>query len=214
MKKTFLSLGFALLALTMTVGCGGKSDKEQGEEETASQAVSPTAQTAPAVAPLPPGQGPNYRFVDIDVIFEKYNLSIDFTEQNLKLSNNFEAERKSKVNTLANKEKALQKKYDEIANNPIPLESEMNAFQMELANFQDEGNKAQQELMEKQMKLEQTQAQNLATIMDSVQNYLKIYGAAKGYDAIFFAAPYYNPALDVTSEVVEGLNARYNKVKK
>lgn len=38
----------------------------------------------------------------------------------------------------------------------------------------------------------------------------------KGYDAILFKAAtlYINPALDITNEVVEGLNARYNKVKK
>ena len=35
------------------------------------------------------------------------------------------------------------------------------------------------------------------------------------YDAIFFknATLYINPNLDITDEIVEGLNARYNKKK-
>ena len=46
----------------------------------------------------------------------------------------------------------------------------------------------------------------------SVTDYNKI----KGYDAILFksAGAYFNPALDITDEVVKGLNDRYNKVQK
>ena len=54
------------------------------------------------------------------------------------------------------------------------------------------------------------------TIQDSIESYIKIYNAQKGYDAILMKAAtlYINPALDVTDEVVKGLNERYNKVKK
>ena len=54
------------------------------------------------------------------------------------------------------------------------------------------------------------------TVNDSIEAFIKDYNAKKGYDAILFKAAtlYINPDLDITSEVVEGLNARYNKVKK
>ena len=51
---------------------------------------------------------------------------------------------------------------------------------------------------------------------DSIEAFIKEYNKTRGYDAILFKAAtlYINPALDITNEVVEGLNARYNKVKK
>ncbi len=54
------------------------------------------------------------------------------------------------------------------------------------------------------------------TVNDSIENYIKEYNASKGYDAIFFKAAtlYIDPELDITEEIVTGLNERYNKVKK
>ena len=64
---------------------------------------------------------------------------------------------------------------------------------------------AQQELLQQQMQLN-----------DSIDSFIKDYNAKHGYDAILFknAGVYFNPALDITNEVIEGLNARYNKVEK
>ncbi|MDE6812398.1 MAG: OmpH family outer membrane protein [Duncaniella sp.] len=49
---------------------------------------------------------------------------------------------------------------------------------------------------------------------DSIENYIKVYNASKGYDAILFKAAgvYFNPSLDITRDIINGLNARYNKV--
>ena len=54
------------------------------------------------------------------------------------------------------------------------------------------------------------------TVNDSIKAFIEDYNKSRGYDAILFkgATLYINPALDITDEVVEGLNARYNKVKK
>ena len=54
------------------------------------------------------------------------------------------------------------------------------------------------------------------TVNDSIQAFIKDYNKTRGYDAILYknATLYINPDLDITSEVLEGLNARYNKVKK
>ena len=51
-------------------------------------------------------------------------------------------------------------------------------------------------------------------LTDSIEAFIKDYNRKKGYDAILFKAAgvYFNPALDITSEIIEGLNARYNKV--
>jgi outer membrane protein len=53
-------------------------------------------------------------------------------------------------------------------------------------------------------------------VNDSIKAFIAEYNKTRGYDAILIknATLYINPALDITDEVVEGLNARYNKVKK
>ena len=53
-------------------------------------------------------------------------------------------------------------------------------------------------------------------VNDSIMSYIKEYNESHHYDAIFMKAAtlYINPDLDITDEIIEGLNARYNKVKK
>ncbi len=48
-------------------------------------------------------------------------------------------------------------------------------------------------------------------LMDSINNFIIEFNKERKYDAILFrdAGLYFNPALDITAEVVEGLNARY-----
>ena len=61
---------------------------------------------------------------------------------------------------------------------------------------------------------EQELAQQQLQLNDSVENFIKQYNKTKGYDAILFKAAgvYFNPDLDITKEIIDGLNARYNKV--
>jgi Skp family chaperone for outer membrane proteins len=47
-------------------------------------------------------------------------------------------------------------------------------------------------------------------------NYVEEYNKTRGYDAILLreAGVYFNPALDITDEIVAGLNARYTAASK
>ena len=62
--------------------------------------------------------------------------------------------------------------------------------------------------------LRNTQAQQ--AVNDSIEAFVKEYNKTRGYDAILLknATLFINPDLDITNEIVEGLNARYNKVTK
>lgn len=188
---------------SVAVSCG-----EKQEESTKSNAKKEALAAAQ-------GNLPNYRFVDMDSIMLKYNLCLDFNEQMLVLQNQLSDEEKRQTNSLNQKGESFQKRYQAASQQPQPSESEMNALQKEYENIQNLQTQAQQKLAKMGADLEETQMKNLQTVMDSVQNFLKDYAAKHGYDAVFFsnAAPYANPALDVTDEVVEGLNKRYNKVK-
>ena len=48
---------------------------------------------------------------------------------------------------------------------------------------------------------------------ESIHNFLVDYNAEHRYDAILLRAAgiYFNPALDITDEVIKGLNARYKQ---
>lgn len=203
MKKTIFGLGAMLLL--MAASCGGSGDKK----------APAGSKNATATAVPTPGAMPNYRFINFDSLCAKYNLAIDFTEQMMRLQNNYDSEVKRQSSSISSKEQSLQKKYESLANSRVPLPSEQEAFEKEMQIYQNMQVQAQQSVTKLQLEIEKTAAENLNTIMDSVQRFLGSYAPAHGYDAVLFSsnAPYYNPALDVTDEVVEGLNARYNKIK-
>ena len=54
-------------------------------------------------------------------------------------------------------------------------------------------------------------AERQKVLQDSVDNFLRAYNATRHYDAILLreSGVYFNPALDITQEVIAGLNARY-----
>lgn len=206
MKKTVFGLGALLMVLVMLSACGNDADKK----------APGAAKKSLAAASVQPGGAPNYRFINFDTICTKYNLAIDFTEQMMRLQNNYDSEEKkmgthfqSRYNTFMKKQEALQQER-------VQLPSEVDALQKEGESLQNYYQQSQQSLLKLQAEIQETMQKNSKTIVDSLQNFLKDYVAVHGYDAVFFSesAPYYNPALDVTEEVVEGLNARYNKVKK
>ena len=74
---------------------------------------------------------------------------------------------------------------------------------------------AQNALAARQRKAEQDLLVQNQQLNDSIQSFIKDYNSSHHYDAILFKAAgvYFNPALDITKEVVEGLNGRYNIVK-
>lgn len=205
MKKTILGLGILLLASVTGVSCSNsKEQKAPGAYKNATGAAAMT-----------PGSMPNYRFINFDTICTKYNLAIDFTEQMMRLQNNYDSEEKKMGNHFQSRYNTFMQKQEALQQERVQLPSEVDALQKEGESLQSYYQQSQQSLMKLQMEIQQTMQSNSKTIVDSLQNFLRDYVAAHGYDAVFYSesAPYYNPALDVTDEVVEGLNARYNKVK-
>lgn len=202
MKKTILSLGALLMALVLITSCG----KSGGEGAARKNAAMPAAAN---------GATPNYRFINLDSISLKYNLAIDFNEQMIRLQNGLAEEEKRQQGIAQNKLAALEQraKAAQSLNDPAAITAQMESINREYEELQ---RNIQQKMAEAGMNAEKTIADNSKILQDSLTSFLQDYAAARGYDAILVnsAAPYYNPALDVTDEVVEGLNARYNKVKK
>ena len=200
MMKKFFSINF-LLAFTflfLTISCGKKENKDQDIQTKISRMIARSDSLLP-----------NYRYVDLDTILSRYNLAKDYNEEMLRMQSTMQNEVKKHENNLQSKAAQMQNK---LQNNGYLSEASLQSDQRELA---DEQNKAQRAVAALQNNFETKMMLAQKAVNDSIETFIYQYNMQKGYDAIFFKAAtiYINPALDITDEVIEGLNARYNKVK-
>ena len=161
-----------------------------------------TDKKAPAAKPAATAKGaehvlPNYRYVDIDTVLSKYQLAIEYSEAMLENS----------IKAFAN---SMQNKYQ---NNQYTSEQAFNADQTKLQQMQNNASASMEKMQ--RSNLEAAAAAD-KTVQDSIHSFIERYNAKHHYDAILMKAAtlYIDPALDITEEVVEGLNAGYTKVKK
>ena len=153
---------------------------------------------------------PNYRYVDIDTVLSRYNLAKDYNEEIMRMQNNMESSMRRHQNTIQSKASKMQNKMQ---NNGYLSEASYRADEQELARLQDS---AQKDVDKLQADFQNAAMKAQQTVNDSIEAFIKVYNEAHGYDAILLknATLYINPELDITEEVIEGLNAKYNKVKK
>ncbi|MDO5460564.1 MAG: OmpH family outer membrane protein [Bacteroidales bacterium] len=152
-------------------------------------------------------QGLKVVFVDLDTLMANYNFAKDINtdmmrkEEDIKLkltekiknlqANQADFERKYKNNVYATPERA-QQEYNRI----VKMEQDIAQFEQSMAvEFEKEG------------------AEKNKALRDSINAFIKTYNAEKGYDYILTRIGdnflYANEALDITKEVVDGLNSRY-----
>lgn len=163
-----------------------------------------------ATAKKPEQNLPNYRYVDVDTVLSRYNLAKDYNEEMMKMQDNMENEVRRHENAIGNFANSIQKKMQ---SNQYTSEDQYKADQQKYASMQ---NSAQQSVAKLQSNFEKAAINAQKAVNDSIEAFITDYNKKHGYDAILIksATLYINPALDITEEVVEGLNARYNKVKK
>lgn len=150
----------------------------------------------------------NIRYIDADSIAAHYNLAKDFNEAQLRSISKIDNAQRSRGAELQKLANSIQQKmnnngylsqasYEEDVKNLNKKQTDAENY---IASLQRE---AQQEMLQQQMQL-----------TDSIESFIKAYNATKHYDAILYRAAgvYFSPELDITDEVIKGLNARYNKV--
>ena len=159
--------------------------------------------------------------INTDSILKHYTLAVEASE---KLMNRYE-ESTVKLDTKA---KSLQKEYDTFQRDVMDFQRkvEANAF-LSRERAESEQSKLQrkeQQLMAKQQELENLRQKLSADFMneqsdltkqlqDSIQSFLKRYNADGRYHLVINDAVTMDKVsgYDITEEVIEGLNARYNK---
>lgn len=196
MKKLIKSaciVAAGLLLSTATVSCNKEKSEDAPKAKTEKKAKSDNL--------------PNYRYVDLDTILSRYNLAKDYNEEMMRMQANAESAAKRHENNIQSLAANIQKK---VQNNVYQSQESYQSDQNQLAAAQ---NNAQKQMGQLQQNMADAAEKAQKAVNDSIEAFIKDYNKKHGYDAIFFKAAtlYIDPALDITDEVVEGLNARYNK---
>lgn len=149
----------------------------------------------------------NIRYVDEEEVLAQYNLAKDMQEAQMRLMSRLESARQSKESELQQLASSMETK---MRNNSYTSETQYNA---DVAQLQKKQQDAQAYLANLERNSQLEAAQQQTELMDSIASYINLYNKDKKYDAILFksAGLYFNPSLNITKEVIEGLNARYNK---
>ena len=199
MKKTSFAAKslIALLAAGM-ISCAGNTN------DTATTSVPQSSNGSESAAPAL-----SIRYVDIDSVMATYTLSKELDEQGRKLMLDYQRMENQKTNELQN----LAAQIEQKRNNNGYLSQE--SFDADVQNVQRKQNEASKILGAHQEKIHNQIAEFNRQLSDSIQNFIKDYNATRHYDAILYRASglYFNPALDITGEIIEGLNARYKSDK-
>ena len=191
MKKYIFS---ALAIAAMMVSCNNQSPKMDDQPAATS------------------GEGMKIAYVEVDSLMTQYNFAKDYSVTLQKKSNNAR-------NTLNQKGNALQAA---MANFQQKLNN--NGFQSreQAASQQAAIQRQQNDLQELQARLENELASETAkfneALRDSLQNFLKSYNEDKKFDLILSKAGdnilMGNKKLDITQDVINGLNKRYKPTAK
>ncbi|MDE6429859.1 MAG: OmpH family outer membrane protein [Duncaniella sp.] len=192
------TLLLSLFAITAT-SCGGSSSSDSAAGAPIQQAVPADGATTTSL---------NIRYIDSDSLMTHYNLAKDFQEASMRAVSKIESARQSKANEIQKFAAAIEQKA---RSNGYLSEASYNADMQKLQKMQQD---AENYLANLSRNTENELGQQQLQLNDSIENYIKVYNASKGYDAILFKAAgvYFNPSLDITRDIINGLNARYNKV--
>ena len=197
MKKSLTILAAALLAGLALTGCNNAATTTPAETKSDSTAV------AGSIV-----------FFNIDKVMESYDMANDLRSVVETKVNGIQAEIDRRGNKLQKDANDFQNKMDK----GLLTTSVANAQYQKL---QQQQNDYQQYAMRKQQEMAEEQQVMINQIMDAISEYVKEYNADKQYALILttsgdiLSTPVVvgSQALDITDEILAGLNAAYVKTK-
>ena len=142
-------------------------------------------------------------FVEIDTLLAKYNFCIDLNEAMVKKSENVRLQLNQKAQDLQKQQQEFQTKYQN------------NAF-LSAERAQQEYNRINKLSEDLQTLSDKLQSELAAESEKNIKNFLKEYNKTKGFTLIISNTGmdnllYADDAMNITQEVLDGLNARYSK---
>ena len=192
----------ALLAGLLAVGtlssCGGKDSAATQQPAAPASAAADGATSATLI---------NIRYIDSDSILTHYQLAKDLQESTMRAVQRLDNARNAKGQEIQKFAASIEQKA---RSNGYLNEQSYNVDMQKLQKMQQD---AESYLANLSRNADNELAQQQIQLNDSIEKFIKEYNAKHGYDAILYknAGVYFNPELDITNEVIEGLNAAYSK---
>ena len=197
MKKL---LFYLTICVSLLISCKGTKTSEQAETI---DSVSPPVRTLVDYSIV---------YVDIDSLTENYQLAKDLM-----------AELEEKMNRLETDLNNRQRRFQTNVNDFQNKASKGLETRAVLAQMEERLGIEQQQLMQLRerysMEMAEEQMVMQRKVLHEIMEYLKEYNKAKGYKYILGTAfdakiLYADPSLNITAEVLEGINAKYKAEKK
>ena len=198
MKKIFL---LALTVALVLSSCGGNSSNI---ERTNYESDSSDVQVIKA-------EKGDIVFVRMDSIINSFDMYHDlkkvYEEEVTKADN----EIRTKVNAWQRDGKNLQERFDKGLITRSQAQDEQARLIRRQEQLEEEQGRVRNDLMEKEVVM-------LNQIQDAILNYINKYNEEKGYSLIISTTGnstvlYGNPGLDVTKEIIKGINEEYIKTR-
>lgn len=190
--KKFTFIATAVASLFIFAQCN--SDKTAQNTETPAVAVEGTTQL-------------KIVYVDLDSLMQKYNLAMDINKEMMRKEENIKMTLSKKADEMKKEQADFEYKYkNNVFATPERAQEEYNR----LAKKQQDILNLEQRLT---LEFEQEGIAKNKALRDSISNFIKEYNATKGYDYILTKMGdnllYANEALNITQEIVDGLNSKY-----
>lgn len=189
-NKTIIA-ALAVAAMCMTA-CNNTTNKQNPEA------------TAPVVAE----GGLKVAYIDTDTLLAKYQYAIDVEKEVREFGENQRRYGQQQVD-------AFQKDYNNYLQTGSTLTlTQQQAKEAELKQRAEKMQTLEQELM---TKIAEKQNTETVKVMNAIMAFVREYNAAnQQFDIILTkgATLYVNPAMDITDEIVKGLNEEYSNLKK
>lgn len=149
-------------------------------------------------------------YISVDSVFQRYDYYHDLKREFEQKAKKKETEFQSKVNTLQADIKLFQDKYNKMLLTQSEAETQSQQLQQRESELNAESQKIMKELAEEEAVMSRK-------IVDAIYRYVEKYNVDKKYSLILNAATIIvgNPSMDISSEILKGLNQEYivNKAK-
>jgi outer membrane protein len=233
MKKTFKFMGAAVLGAAVLFGANSCNSASKSAEQSAEQSTE-NAVLAPAGSIV---------YIDMTKLMAEYQMAIDLSkevEAKLnELTKAFDNKKSAAEKEITRKQSSFQTKYNDFqdkVNKGHLTETAASVKYQELQQLEVEYNnflaQKEQELAQEQAKVQNTANEEIFVmnnkVNDAINTFVQKYRVEKGYAMIIISqsdvpedgatnlgTPVIaaDASLDVTAEVVAGLNAEYNAAK-
>lgn len=173
----------------------------------------PAAETAPSTECAAATEGIAY--FNLDEVIAGYQMAIDLQQGFEKKATGINDEVTRRRTKLENEDKDLADKLNKGLMTRNVAEVKYNDLQKKVADFQNYGRQKEQELAEEQQVI-------LNNIANAIKEYVDKYNASHNYSLILSTSGALLPSpvvagsegINITSDLISGLNAEYQKNKK